>query len=163
MTSMADWSAANPPIISGNAASSANNPPSIVDASNIRTFLFPFQLGQSGFPAMSPPERAIFQSIQSLLMTGQNERLMHPEMGVNIHRLVFSTMTPILQARIAMEVRRAIEDFEPRAQVIGVESRMGTRADGVETAVFVDVLYRVAGQVQSQQVEIPMNGSGQNG
>jgi hypothetical protein len=116
-------------------------------------------MGLSGFPAMSGSERAIYQSILSLMMTGTNERLMHVDLGVNLHRLVFDNMTPLLQARIATEVTRAIETWEPRAEVMGVDSRMGDKSDGVTTAIIVDVLYRVAGQPQSQQVQIPLVGS----
>jgi phage baseplate assembly protein W len=84
---------------------------------------------------------------------------MHVDMGVNLHRMVFDNLTPLLQARVATEVTRAIETWEPRAEVIGVQSRLSDKADGVETAIIVDVLYRVAGQPQSQQVQVPLVGS----
>lgn len=136
-----------------------NAPPPVNNSSLLLTFQFPFQLGQDGFPALADPSEAIFQSIQSLLLTGTNERLMHPNMGVSIDRLVFENLTTLLQARIAMEVTRAIETYEPRAKVLKVDSRIGKRSDGTETAIFVDVLYLVAGQPQSQQVEYPLVGS----
>lgn len=136
-----------------------NQLPPLLDADIVRTLAFPFQLGQSGFPAMASPERAVYQSILALLLTGSNERLMHVDLGVNLHRLVFDNLTPLLQARIATEVTRAIETWEPRAEVIGVQSRFSDKSDGVETAIIVDVLYRLAGQPQSQQVQIPLVGS----
>jgi phage baseplate assembly protein W len=108
---------------------------------------------------MSGSERAIYQSIQALMLTGKNERLMHVDLGVNMHRLVFDNLTPLLQARIATEVTQAITTWEPRAEVLGVESRISDRSDGIATAIMVDVLYRVAGQPQSQQVQIPLAGS----
>jgi hypothetical protein len=136
-----------------------NQIPPLIDAAIIRTLAFPFQLGRAGFPSMASADHAIFQSIQALLMTGTNERLMHVDLGVNLHRLVFDNLTPLLQARIATEVTRAIETWEPRAEVMGVDSRISERSDGVETAIIVDVLYRVAGQLQSQQVPIPLAGN----
>lgn len=138
---------------------STNLPPPVTDVDLLKTLAFPFQRGPSGFPAMADPKRAIFYSIWSLLTTGKNERVMHPELGVNLHRFVFNNLTPILQARVATEVAKAISDFEPRAQVVGVESKMGTLEDGGTTAIIVSVLYRVAGQLQSQQVPIPLAGS----
>jgi phage baseplate assembly protein W len=136
-----------------------NQTPPLVNAAITRTLAFPFQIGRSGFPAMSSANNAIYQSIQSLMLTGRNERLMHVDMGVNMHRMVFDNLTPLLQARIATEVTQAIESWEPRAEVLGVDSRISERSDGVDTAIIVDVLYRVAGQPQSQQVLIPLVGS----
>lgn len=136
-----------------------NTPPPVTDAEIVKTLAFPYQLGQSGFPALADPTKAVFQSILALLLTGTNERLMHVDMGVNIHRLVFDNLTPILQARIATEVTRAIEDYEPRAQVLAVDSALGTNSEGGPTAIIVDVLYRVNGQTLSQQVEIPLAGT----
>jgi hypothetical protein len=136
-----------------------NQLPPLLDADIVRTLAFPFQLGQAGFPAMANAERAVYQSIMALLLTGSNERLMHTDLGVNLHRLVFDNLTPLLQARIATEVTRAIETWEPRAEVIGVQSRISDKSDGVTTAIIVDVLYRVAGQPQSQQVQVPLVGS----
>jgi phage baseplate assembly protein W len=138
---------------------SMNQLPPLLDADIVRTLAFPFQLGLSGFPAMANAERAVYQSILALMLTGSNERLMHVDMGVNLHRMVFDNLTPLLQARVATEVTRAIETWEPRAEVIGVQSRLSDKSDGVETAIIVDVLYRVAGQPQSQQVQVPLVGS----
>lgn len=133
-----------------------NKLPPLLDADIIRTLAFPFQLGRAGFPAMASAERAIYQSILSLMMTGPQERLMHVDLGVNLHRLVFDNLTPLLQARIATEVTRAIQTWEPRAEVLGVQSRISTREDGVSTAIIVDVLYRVGGQQESQQVQVQL-------
>jgi len=131
-----------------------NQPPPVTDAEIVKSFAFPFQLGQAGFPALAVPDEALFCSIVALLLTGTNERLMHADMGVNIHRMIFDNMTPILQARIATEVARAIEQFVPQAEVIAVDARLSEKSDGVETAIFVDVLYRKVGQSQSQQVQV---------
>ena len=136
-----------------------NVPPPVTDAEIVKTLAFPYQLGQSGFPALASPNNAVFQSILALLLTGTNERLMHVDMGVNLHRMVFDNLTPILQARIATEVTRAIEDYEPRAQVLAVDSSIGTNTDGGPTAIIVNVLYRVNGQLADQQVEIPLVGT----
>jgi phage baseplate assembly protein W len=136
-----------------------NTPPPVTDAEIVKTLAFPYQLGQSGFPALSDYNNVVFQSILALLLTGTNERLMHVDMGVNLHRMVFDNLTPILQARIATEVTRAIEDYEPRASVLAVDSAIGTNTEGGPTAIIVDVLYRVNGQPVSQQVEIPLVGT----
>ena len=133
-----------------------NYPPPVTDAEIVKAFAFPFQLGTAGFPAMADPDRALFCSIVALMLTGTNERLMHADMGVNLHRLVFSNLTPLLQARIATEVSRAIENFVPQAEVISVDSRLSEKSDGVDTAVFVDVLYRRVGQQQAQQVQVAL-------
>ena len=133
-----------------------NQPPPVTDAEIVKTLAFPFQLGQAGFPALADPDQATFAAIVALLLTGTNERLMHADMGVNIHRLVFESLTPILQARIATEVSRAIEQWVPQAEVIGVEARLSEKSDGVETAIFVDVLYRKVGQSQAQQVQVAL-------
>ncbi|MFA4971275.1 MAG: GPW/gp25 family protein [bacterium] len=133
-----------------------NAPPPVSDAQVVKTFAFPFQLGKEGFPALADPDAALFCSIVALMLTGTNERLMHADMGVNIHRLIFNNMTPLLQARVASEVTQAIETFVPQAEVLAVDSRLSEKADGVETAIIVDVLYRRVGQPQTQQTQVTL-------
>jgi phage baseplate assembly protein W len=137
-----------------------NQPPTVTGAAGALTFVFPFQAGASGFPAMADPVVAVYQSIQSLMLTGVNERVMHPDMGLTVYNLVFENLTPILQAQIAVEVTRLIETYEPRAEVVAVDSRMGEAVDGGQgTMIIVDILYRVAGQLVNQQVPIPLGGT----
>ena len=136
-----------------------NQPPPVSDADVVKSLAFPFQLGKAGFPALATPAQVVFNSIVALLLTGTNERVMHADMGVNLHRLVFENLTPILEAQIAAEVTRAIETYEPRAEVMAVDARVSTMSEaGVVTAILVDVLYRVAGQPVQQQVEVPVGG-----
>lgn len=133
-----------------------NKPPPVSDADIVRTLAFPYQLGTAGFPALADATNPVFQSILALLLTGTNERLMHVDMGVNLHALVFDNLTPILQARISTMVMQAIEQYEPRATVLAVDTILSTTADGVATAILVDVLYSVIGQQEDQQVQVAM-------
>jgi phage baseplate assembly protein W len=132
-----------------------NLSPPVSDAEIVKTLAFPYNLGKTGFPAYAKPEDAVFNSIVALLMTGTNERLMHVDMGVNLHQYVWENMSPITQARISSAVARAIDDYEPRAQVLSVlpfETKGGGQDD---VMLGLDIVYRKRGQDEHQQVLIP--------
>lgn len=64
--------------------------------------------------------QVIISDLRNLLLTKQGERLMNPDFGTNIHRLVFELDTPVLEAQVEQEVTQAINKFEPRVTIIAV-------------------------------------------
>jgi len=134
----------------------ANQPPPVTDAQITLSLAFPFQLGASGFPAMADPKKVVFYHIAALLLTGKNERVMSPGFGVNIHSYVFDNLTPITQARISAVVTSAIELWVPEAKVLKVLSTMEKNEEGMQSAIVLDIVYRVANQTAQMQVPIPV-------
>lgn len=137
-----------------------NLPPSISDAQIVKSLAFPYQLGQTGFPALAYYKQVVYSSIVALILTGSNERLMRVDMGVNAHQYLFEDLTPILSARLATEVTAAITDWEPRATVLSVLPDEIKSDEGERTFLAINVLYSVGGQPVNQQVLIPVTTQG---
>ena len=66
-------------------------------------------------------EKDIQQSLYLLVSTVPGERLMSPLYGCDLYRLVFHRITEALRQEIKVVVTKAIETFEPRVAVEGVE------------------------------------------
>jgi phage baseplate assembly protein W len=58
--------------------------------------------------------------LQSLLITRKGERLMNPDFGTNIHKLVFEPDTSILEAQVQEEISQALAQYEPRVRVSSI-------------------------------------------
>lgn len=64
--------------------------------------------------------QVIISALRNLLLTRQGERLMNPDFGTNIHKLVFELDTSVLEAQVEQEVTQAINKFEPRVTIVAV-------------------------------------------
>lgn len=116
----------------------------------LRGISFPFRSSSTSFPKMSVSTQVIHDSIKALLLTSKEERVMRPDLGVNIHSYVFDNLTPIVRARIALDIKRAIEYYEPRVAVLSVDAVEGRD----DHTIVIDVVYRVAGQNIRQQIPV---------
>jgi phage baseplate assembly protein W len=132
-----------------------NTVPSIRDLDIIKTFKFPFQIGDVGFPEMEDPTKYSFANIVALLLTGVGERVMNVDLGVNIHDFLFSNMTPIQQVRLSSMVSTAIETFIPWVNVMSVIPSQLKYDDGIGSKITFDITYSVGGQDSTQQIIYP--------
>ena len=132
-----------------------NLAPPTADSKIVKTLAFPFQRGRLKFPAMARPTQPVFNSITALLLTGKNERVMRPDFGVGVHDNLFATMSPIMQARVSADAVRSIQRYEPRADVLSVIPSEKTGDNNERTAIVFDLLYKVAGQPEKNQVLVP--------
>ena len=66
-------------------------------------------------------EQAVKESIKNLILTNRGERLFQPEVGCSIRELLFENFTPdtIITAKEA--IRTTLENYEPRAGIIGID------------------------------------------
>ena len=138
-----------------------NLPPPIGDAEIVKSLAFPYQRGQTGFPALARVNQVVYSSIVALLLTGKNERLMHADLGVNIHQYLFEDLTPILRARLATDVTAAIARWVPKATVLSVLPDEVKNDEGLRTSLAINILYSVNGQPVNQQVLVPVTTQGQ--
>jgi uncharacterized protein len=83
-------------------------------------FKFPMQINAQGAIATARHEERVAESIAFILGTAQGERVMRPDFGCGIHRLVFEPNNDLTQGRVAHSVRRALVDLEPRIDVLDV-------------------------------------------
>jgi len=71
--------------------------------------------------SMSAGNDKISESIQIILSTSRGERLMRPEFGCDLKKLVFASATVDSLAMAEFYVKEALREFEPRIEVELVE------------------------------------------
>ena len=64
--------------------------------------------------------QAIKRSIRNLILTNQYEKPFHPEIYSGVTGMLFELMTPTTAVILARQVEDVIENFEPRARLVGV-------------------------------------------
>jgi len=65
---------------------------------------------------------AIRQSLLMVLSTVPGERVMRPDYGCDLPRLIFWPNDATTAGLAILHVRRAVERFEPRVEVLGVDA-----------------------------------------
>lgn len=73
-----------------------------------------------GIALVTGPE-AVAQSIWTILATAPGERVGQPQFGCGIHDLVFAPSGAGTAALVAEQVRGALEEWEPRIELLGVQ------------------------------------------
>lgn len=63
---------------------------------------------------------AIFTSLKNLVKTNNFESPFHPEIGCQIHSLLFEQMTPDVISSIQRTIKYTIDNFEPRVELLSV-------------------------------------------
>lgn len=65
-------------------------------------------------------EQAVINSIKKILKTNHFEIPYNPYFGANLYRYLFEPFLPTTEMEIKNEIRFAIENFEPRAQILDI-------------------------------------------
>ena len=65
---------------------------------------------------------AVKQSVLNLILTKHYERPFHPEIGSNVTAALFETMSPVSANILTKQIKDVIENFEPRARLVGIRS-----------------------------------------
>ena len=65
---------------------------------------------------------AVKRSVRNLILTNPYEKPFHPEIGSGVRDILFEPMTPITAYVLTMKIEEVIENFEPRARLIGVRA-----------------------------------------
>jgi uncharacterized protein len=88
---------------------------------------------------MVAAEAAVAQSIWTILATAPGERVGRPDFGCGIHDLVFSPADGGTAAAVGESVRRALDLWEPRIDVLAVD--VESRPE--ESRLLIRVEYRL--------------------
>lgn len=93
-----------------------------VDAGKLfgRGISFPPRLGADGRWAWSEGPENIRESIRTVLLTEQRERLMLPEFGGGLRPLLFEPNTPATRRLIQERITQSLARWEPRVRVTSV-------------------------------------------
>ena len=95
-------------------------------------------------------DRAIVRSIRNLLLTQPYEKPFHPEIGSDITGLLFELAEPGMHKDISAEIIRVINNFEPRVDVL----RVDTRIDPDNYGIYATLVFFVIGEARKKTVEI---------
>jgi hypothetical protein len=82
---------------------------------------FPFTKGPEGIPKTRTDAQIIQSDLSLLLNTKKRERVMLPEFGIDLERLVFENRGPLLRAKAFRAIADAIGNFEPRVALSNVQ------------------------------------------
>ncbi|MEV6342350.1 GPW/gp25 family protein [Actinoplanes sp. NPDC051851] len=113
---------------------------------------FPLRLDATGGIALVSREREIAEAIRLILATAPGERPMRPEFGCGVHDYVFAPADENTAGRIAFEVRRALERWEPRIDVTDVVVGFDEEDAGV---LYIDVRYTIRGTNDPRNLVFP--------
>jgi phage baseplate assembly protein W len=114
-------------------------------------------LRMRGDLAMVDMGESVRQAIFLLLTTIPGERVMRPDYGCDLHQLVFSPNDETTAGLAIYYVRRALDLFEPRAEVVRVDAAANPDDPG---RLDVTLDYRVRATQQDGQLTISLNTAG---
>jgi len=95
---------------------------------------------------------AVKQAIKNLLLTNFSEKPFQPRFGGNLNSFLFALNTDIDDDDLREQIIQAIEVFEPRVQVLNIDTNL--RDDSHEIKVTVTFKMINTSQVESTQVNL---------
>jgi phage baseplate assembly protein W len=101
---------------------------------------------------------AVRQAVLLLLSTRPGERVMRPEYGCDLHRLIFSPNDNTSAGLAIHYVRQALERWEPRIYQIRVNA--GRHPD-IESRLDIEVHYRVRATQRPERISYSINLAGE--
>lgn len=113
---------------------------------------FPLRVDATGGIALVSRETEITEAIRLIMATAPGERPMRPEFGCGIHDWVFAPADENTAGRIAFEVRRALDRWEPRIDVTDVVIGFDDEDNGV---LYIDVRYAIRGTNDPRNLVFP--------
>ena len=66
--------------------------------------------------------QSVKRSIRNIVLLNHYEKPFHPEIAGGVREMLFENMTPITAFVIAKKIEDVIENYEPRARLIGVRA-----------------------------------------
>ncbi len=112
------------------------------------------QLSPGGRIETTGGEESIRQAILLLLATAPGERVMHPDYGCNLHRLIFAPNDESTAGLAMHYVRQSIERFEPRVEILALDAN---RSDEQPELLEISLAYQVRATQQTGQVTFSLN------
>ena len=79
--------------------------------------------------------QAVKRSVRNLVLTNHYEKPFHPEIGSGVRDILFEPMTPITANILTRKIEDVIENFEPRAKLIGVRARPDLDRNAYEVTI----------------------------
>jgi phage baseplate assembly protein W len=113
---------------------------------------FPIRTSPTGGIALVSGSTEIEEAMHIVLSTSPGERPMRPDFGCRLNDFVFSPADSTTAGLMAHEVRSALERWEPRVNVMGVD----VRVDPMERNVmYLHISYQVKGSYDRRSLVFP--------
>jgi len=96
---------------------------------------------QDGDITLDTELEAVKNSLQNILTTRKGSRRMLPEFGGTIEEMLFEPMDEITARRIANDILAAIQFWDNRIEILGIDMTVNYDAQQYE----VDMVYRIKG------------------
>lgn len=94
-------------------------------------------------------EEAVKQSLKILILSNFYERPFQSDLGSGLSGLLFDNITPLTKIKLEDAIREVINNYEPRAELLGIE----VIDDGNRNSVSVTILF----QMQNLENPIELN------
>jgi phage baseplate assembly protein W len=117
------------------------------------------RIAPTGGIAMVAGEDSIRQSLMLLLSTVPGERVMRPDYGCDLRRLVFWPVDDTAAGLAVHYVRQAIERWEPRVEIVRLDAERNTAEPG-QLDVILEYRVRATRQMDEMTIGIDMSGEG---
>lgn len=108
-------------------------------------------ISATGAIAMVEDDASVRQALLLLLTTRPGERVMRPDYGCNLHRLVFAPNDATTHGLAIHYVRQAVERWEPRVELLKINAFAAT--DNA-SRMDVELQYRVRRTLQQDSVTL---------
>ena len=79
--------------------------------------------------------QAVKRSVRNLILLNTYDKPFHPEIAGGVREMLFEPMTPIIAQIIARKVEDVIDNFEPRARLVGVRATPDLDRNAYELSV----------------------------
>jgi phage baseplate assembly protein W len=104
-----------------------------------RGLVFPVQKGLNGIPEMAEDADCVWNDVKLLFNTKRRSRVMRASFGMLLENIVFDNTGEIMKVKIYREIITAINNFEPRINVLGIDIKEN------KTEVTIDTLISIRG------------------
>jgi phage baseplate assembly protein W len=119
-----------------------------------RGIAFPPRIGPDGRVAWSSGAQNVRESIQIILQTNLQERIMRPNFGGGLEQFLYESNTLATRTQIEERTRRALARWEPRAAVDEVSAEA---VPDDPSAVELTIAYTVRGTDTREQVRLTLD------
>ena len=112
------------------------------------------QVSRTGGIAMVAEHASVRQAILLLLTTTPGERLMRPDYGCDLHRLVFAPNDATTHGLAIHYVRQALQRWEPRIDILRLDAN-SSEADPGRMDILLE--YRMRRTLHRDTLVVPVN------
>lgn len=113
---------------------------------------YPLATDASGSVALTADDRNLVQAMRLILATAKGERPMRPEFGCGIHDYVFAPADANTAGRLAVEVRRSLNFWEPRIDVKSVDVTVDELS---RNTLYINIGYEKKGSYDPRNLVFP--------